>query len=215
MKLLLTSSGLSKRDIGRALYELVDKPPSECRVGFIPTAANVEPTIKGWMIGQMNQLQRYGFYQIDIVDISADGVDWQTRLDSCDILWLSGGNTFHLLDQVRKTGFDVWLKDNIDKKVYVGGSASTILMTPSIAVAAIPPGDENYLNLQDLTGLGFVNFEIEPHCDQHRFKQVEEYSKTRPNAVYALDDLSALKIVDDTVEVISGGSWRYYDENPK
>lgn len=190
---------------------MVGKPASECRVGFIPTAANVEPTIKGWLIGQFSQLQRYGFYQIDIIDISANGVDWRSRLESCDILWLSGGNTFHLLNQVRKTGFDVWLRENIDAKVYVGGSASSILMTPSIAVAGIEPGDENNVGITDLTGLGYVNFEIEPHCDQDRMARVAEYAKGTKNPVYAIDDLTAIKVVDDYVEVISGGSWKLYE----
>ena len=207
MKLLLTSSGLSKRDIGVALQEMVAKAPSECKVGFIPTAANVEPYNKDWLIGQFLQLQRYGFYQIDIIDISADGVDWRTRLADVDVLWLSGGNTFHLLDQVRKTGFDTWLKENIESKVYVGGSASTILMTPSIEIAS--PIDSNEIGLTDLTGLHYVDFEINVHCDEASMNETAEYAKSRPNDVYALDDLSAIKVVDGAVEVISGGTWKH------
>lgn len=210
MKLLLTSSGLSKRDIGAALQGMFDKTPSEVKVGFIPTAANVEPYSKDWVISQFNQLQRYGFYQIDIVDIAADGVDWRGRLANVDMLWLSGGNTFYLLDQVRKTGFDVWLKQNIDHKVYVGGSASTILMTPTIAVAGLEPGDENVPGITDLTGLGYVDFEIEPHCDAARIESVKEYADQTDNPVYAIDDLTAIKVVDGNVEVISGGSWKLY-----
>ena len=209
MKLLLTSSGLSKRAIGQALQDMVKKAPSDCKVGFIPTAANVEPYNKDWLIGQFLQLQRYGFYQIDIVDISADGVDWRARLEDCDVLWISGGNTFHLLDQVRKTGFDEWLKDNIDNKVYVGGSASTILMTPSIEIAT--PIDENIVGLSDLTGLGYVDFEINVHCDAEAIRATAEYAKSRPNGVYALDDLSAIKVVDDSVEVISAGTWKRFN----
>lgn len=211
MKLLLTSSGLSKRDIGYALQGMFDKSPSDVKVGFIPTAANVEPYNKDWVVSQFGQLQRYGFYQIDIVDIAADGVDWRTRLDACDMLWLSGGNTFYLLDQVRKTGFDEWLKENIDSKVYVGGSASTILMTPTIAVAGLEPGDENVPGITDLTGLGHVNFEVEPHCDAARIESVKEYAATTNNSVYAIDDLTAIKVVDGNLEVISGGSWKLYE----
>lgn len=211
MKLLLTSSGLSKRDIGVALQDMVGKAPGECRVGFIPTAANVELGTKDWVIGQLLQLQRYGFYQIDIVDISADGVDWRARLDDVDVLWLTGGNTFYLLDQVRKTGFDKWLAEHINDKVYVGGSASSILMTPTIALAGMEPGDENVPGLTDLTGLGYVPFEIEPHCDEARFAAVEEYARTVKNSVYALDDLSAIRVFDDVVDVISGGVWKKYD----
>jgi len=211
MKLLLTSSGLTKRKIGVALQNMAGKPPSDCKVGFIPTAANVEPRAKDWLISQFMQLQRYGFYQIDIVDISADGVDWRTRLVDVDILWVSGGNTFHLLDQIRKTGFDVWLKENINSKVYVGGSASSIVMTPTIQVASIEPGDENICGVSDFTGLGYVPFEIEPHCDAARIKEMGEYAKTIDNTIYALDDLSAIQVIDGDVEVISAGSWKLYE----
>jgi dipeptidase E len=110
MKLLLTSGGISNRAIAASLLELVGRPASEVKVGFIPTAANVETHNKDWLIGQFVSLWRYGFSQIDIVDPTAAGVDWRNRLDAVDMLWLSGGNTFHLLDQVRKTGFDDWLK---------------------------------------------------------------------------------------------------------
>ncbi|AHB42457.1 hypothetical protein RAAC3_TM7C00001G0611 [Candidatus Saccharibacteria bacterium RAAC3_TM7_1] len=215
MKLLLTSSGLSKRDIGQALQEMVGKVPSDCKVGFIPTAANVEAYSKDWVIAQLNQLQRYGFYQIDIVDISADGVDWQTRLADCDVLWLTGGNTFHLLDQVRKTGFDEWLKKNIESKVYVGGSASTILMTPTIAIAGFGDQDENLPGLTDLTGLGYVDFEVQSHCDEVRMNEAGEYAKTAGNPVYALDDLSAIRVIDGVVDVVSGGTWKLYPGSSK
>lgn len=209
MKLLLTSSGLSKRQIGEALQRMFDKPPSDVKVGFIPTAANVEPYSKDWLIAQFGQLQRYGFYQIDIVDIAADGVDWRARLEEVDMLWLSGGNTFYLLEQVRKTGFDAWLAEYIDRKVYVGGSASTILMTPTIQIAE--GIDDNVVGLTDLAGLGMVDFEVSVHCDAAALETTHEYATRSEHIVYALDDLSAIKVVDDAVEVISGGSWRIYE----
>lgn len=209
MKLLLTSSGLGKRVIGERLQQMVlPKMPSECKVAFIPTAANVEPYSKDWLIAQFGQLQRYGFYQIDIVDIAADGVDWRARLADADVLWLSGGNTFYLLDQVRKSGFDDWLKKHGKGKVYVGGSASTILMTPTIAVAE--GVDENTVGLKDLTGLNYVDFEIDVHCDAQMLVVAGGYAKKSKYDVYAIDDLSAIAVEGNNVEVISGGSWRYY-----
>lgn len=189
---------------------MVGKAPSECKVGFVPTAANVEPYSKDWLIAQFGQLQRYGFYQIDIVDIAADGVDWQARLVDVDVLWLSGGNTFYLLEQVRKTGFDEWLKQHGRDKVYVGGSASTILVTPTIAIAE--GADENVVGLKDLTGLGLVDFEINVHCDAAGLEATAEYAKSANHDVYALDDLSAIAIEGKHVEVISGGSWRLYEK---
>lgn len=210
MRLLLTSAGITNQKIASALIKLVGRN-EEIKVGFIPTAANVEVGEKGWFIDQLKNLQNYGFTWIDIVDISAPQVDWKSRLEGVDVIFVSGGNTFHLLDQVRKTGFDKWLKSNLENKVYVGVSAGSILTTPSIAVCTIAPSDENLPGIQDLGGLNLVNFEVEPHCDEIRFKTMEEYSKTTKGKLYALDDKSAVSISDSEVEVISEGEWRLYN----
>ncbi|MBI1857160.1 Type 1 glutamine amidotransferase-like domain-containing protein [Candidatus Saccharibacteria bacterium] len=211
MKLLLTSSGIANRSIAAALRELTGKPSQESKVGFVPIAANAEGRNKDWLINQFLNLWRHGYNWIDIIDPTAADVQWEDRLKEVDIVFLSGGNTFHLLNQVRKTGFDKWLNKNLKNKVYVGGSASTILATPTIEVASTPPGDPNLPGLNDLTGLGWVNFEIEPHCDQDRFAVVEKYAKSKPYPVYGIDDETAIKVDGDRVEVISEGSWKLYD----
>ncbi|HXY18022.1 MAG TPA: Type 1 glutamine amidotransferase-like domain-containing protein [Candidatus Nitrosopolaris sp.] len=213
MKLLLTSGGISNHSIAKAFGELVSKNPSEVKVGYIPIAANVEAGNKDWVIKDFLNLWRYGYSQIDIVDPSAAGVNWETRLADVDVVALSGGNTFHLLDQVRKTGLDGWLKTNLGNKVYVGGSASSILVTPSIGAAGIGSfHDENLPNLKDLAGLGFVDFEIVPHVPGWgTYKDCEQYSAKTSNKLYALDDSSAIKIDGDKVEIISEGVWKLYN----
>lgn len=212
MKLLLTSAGIANLSIADALVNLVGKEAKDIKVAFMPTAANVEEGDKvSWFFRQYEDLRRVGIEWIDMIDFSAVNVDWRARLEDCDVLFLSGGNTFHLLDQIRKQGFDTYLKAVLDNKVYVGISASSITMTPSIEVAAIPPGDPNLPNLTDLTGLGYVGFEIEPHCDEARFAIIEKYAKEHGKKVYAIDDETALRIVDGTVEVISEGKWKLYD----
>jgi len=214
MKLLLTSGGISNRSISKAFTELVGKSPSDTKVAYIPTASNVEASNKDWVIKDFMNLWRYGYSKFDIVDPSSDGVDWQARLATADVVQLSGGNTFHLLDQARKTGLDKWLKENIESKVYVGGSASTILVTPSIAIAGFGEfHDENLANLEDLTGLSFVDFEVVPHSPSWAsYESVEKYATTVKNKVYALDDMSAIKVDGDKVEVISEGAWKVYPE---
>lgn len=210
MKLLLTSAGVTKRSIADALASLTGKKPSETRVGYVPIAANVEEGNKDWYINQFLNFWRFGFSWIDVVDPTANGVDWKTRLADVDVLFLSGGNTFHLLDQMRKTGFDQWLSENIDTKVYVGVSAGTIVATPTIDVAAMPPGDPNLPGITDFTALGLVDFEVEPHCDKDRFAAVEEYAKGRDNHVYAIDDQTAIVVNDSTITVASEGSWQLF-----
>lgn len=212
MKLLLTSSGIVKSSIAKALAELVGKTPSETKIGFIPTAANAEEGNKDWFINQFVNLWRFGYSSIDIIDFSAADINWRQRLVDVDVVFVSGGNTFHLLNQARKTGFDTWLNEQKDSKVFVGVSAGTILMTPTIEIAGLEPGpDDNLPKISDLTGMNWVNFEIEPHCDSERFDVVEGYAKGCDNPVYAIDDQTAIKVVDSAVEVVSEGVWRSYN----
>ncbi len=212
MKLLLTSGGISNRSIAKAFNGLVGKNPGEVKVAYIPIAANAEEGNKDWVIKDFLNLWRYGYNHIDMVDPSADGVDWHERLSQADVIQLSGGNTFHLLDQARKAGLDKWLKNNLKNKVYVGGSASSILVTPTIAVAGMGTfHDENLPGLKDLTGLGYVDFEIVPHAPGWvSYKEAEDYAKTASNKVYVLDDQSAIAVNGREVEVISEGAWKQY-----
>jgi dipeptidase E len=211
MKLLLTSAGITKRAIADTLVELVGKPASSTKVAFIPTAANVEEGNKDWYINQFLNFWRFGFNWIDVVDPSAPDVAWQERLRDVDVVFVSGGNTFHLLNQMRMTGLQKWLNENMQTKVYVGVSAGTIVAAPTIGVANMPPPDSNVAGLKDLSGLGWVDFEIEPHCDKDRYALVEQYAQKCPYPVYGIDDQTAIKVAGGKAEVVSEGFWKLFD----
>lgn len=210
MKLLLTSAGVTKRSIADSLASLVGKSPSDTKIGYVPIAANAESGNKDWYINQFLNFWRFGYNWIDVIDPTAAGVNWKERLADVDVVFVSGGNTFHLLDQMRKTKFDEWLQKNLETKVYIGVSAGTIVVTPTIEIASMPPADPNLPHITDLTGLQFVDFEIEPHCNQERFLAVETYAKQRSSAVYAIDDQSAIIVDNENVTVVSEGSWQVY-----
>lgn len=211
MKLLLTSSGISNKTIAKALQDLTGKLPSEVKIGFVPIAANVEEGSKDWVVNQFLSLWRHGYNWIDIIDPTAADVDWQKRLDTVDVIYLSGGNTFHLLNQVRKTGFDKWLVKNLKNKVYIGGSASTILLAPTIGVAGIEKADPNLPDLKDLTGLGMIDFEVVVHVPSMiSEKAAQDYAEKSKNKVYIFDDETAVKIDGDKLEIVSEGFWKLH-----
>lgn len=212
-KLLLTSGGVCNGSIADALKEMVGKPASETKIAFIPTAANVEAGNKDWYVNQFVMLWRYGFVWTDIVDPSAGNVnDWKERLAAADVIFVSGGNTFHLLEQARATGLMDWLKQHLDRKVYVGSSAGSILATPTIAVGGLQQAHRNIHNLQDLEALGFVGFEFVPHMLNFFTEAVvEQYAKGSKYSVYTADDATAVKVIDGKVEVISEGFWKLYE----
>ncbi len=209
MKLLLTSAGIVNPSITKAFFDMVGKPAADIKVAFIPTAANIEDGNKvDWFFRQYEDLLGIGLGWVDMIDFADADVDWEARLNECDVLYLTGGNTFYLLDQIRKQGFDKYLERVLKTKVYVGGSASSITMTPTIEVATIPPGDPNLSGITNLTGLNYVDFEIEPHCDEARFATVAAYATEHGKPVYAIDDQTAIQIIDGKVDVISEGKWQ-------
>jgi dipeptidase E len=208
MKLLLTSAGVTNQSIADSLVKLVGKPRSEIKIGLVSTAKNVQYGNADWFTRQFNNLYKYGFNWIDMVDPSADGVDYKFALKDVDVILVGGGNTFHLLNQVRLTGFGEWLKTVLNKKVYVGISAGSILVTPSIAIASVDNGDENLCGISDLRGLSLVDFEVSPHTPEDvSMNGNEEYAKTIKNVLYTLDDNSAIEIDGKEIKVVSEGEW--------
>lgn len=212
MKLLLTSAGISNKTIATSLEKLVGKSPQNTKVAVINTAAMVQDGEKNWYINQYIDLKRFGYSWIDIVDISNPLVDWKARLQEVDIIYVGGGNTFYLLDQMRKQSFDTWAEEFLEDKVYVGVSAGTICVTPSIAVANIEPPDDNIVGITDLTGLGWVEYEISPHTPESlTYESNELYAQTTQNTVYALDDKSAIEVNGHEVSLISEGDIVIYN----
>ena len=132
----------------------------------------------------------------------------QVNVKDVDVILVGGGNTFHLLNQVRLTGFDELLKTVLEDKVYMGISAGSILATPSIAIASVDNGDENLCGITDLSGLSLVDFEVSPHTPEDvSMKGNEEYSRTISNVLYTLDDNSAIEVNGKEIKVISEGIW--------
>lgn len=209
MKLLLTSAGITNDVLAKALTRLTGKKPEEVKVGFIPTAANVEEGNKDWFIGQITNLTKYGYNWIDIIDPSAAGVDWKKRFNETDVIFISGGNTFHLLDQVRKTGLSDWLMEHKQDKVFVGSSAGSILLTPKIAVAHVEPGDPNLAEITDLQGLGWVSFEISPHVPEMVSEEAStQYQSTTGCELYLIDDDTGIVVDDENINVVTEGKWK-------
>ena len=86
-----------------------------------------------------------------------------------------------------------------------------MVMTPSIGedfVSWTPPigGDE---------ALGLVEFSIFPHLDhealpENTMADAERWAAGLTHPAYAIDDETAIKVVDGTVEVVTEGHWKLF-----
>ena len=214
MKLLLTSGGLTNDSIAKSLFDLVGKKPEDTSLVFIPTASNVEMGDKDWLINDLINLKKQSFKSIDIADISALPEDiWKQKFDEADVLFFEGGNTYYLMEWINKSGLVKLLPEYLKTKVWVGVSAGSMVTNSDLALKISQAlYDEDLDKIGDMQGLNYVDFYFIPHLNSPYFpKLIEENIKKMADRIskkiYAMDDQSALKVVDGKVEVISEGKW--------
>lgn len=215
MKLLLTSGGLMNKSMVKALDDLMGIPRSQFRIAFIPTAANVEAGDKGnWLVKDYEYFCNLKPVVFDIVDISAIPRDiWQPRLESANMLVFGGGNTFHLMYWLEKSGLKNLLPGLLKTRVYVGISAGSQVAAKNLSIdQSARDYSETYGILEIDEGLGFVDFHIRPHLNSSYFPKIrkpylEKIAKKFTESFYALDDQSAIKVDGDKIEVVSEGEY--------
>lgn len=216
MKLLLTSNGLCNQSIAKALFDLVGKPAAETTIVFIPTAMNVARGDKSWFINDLYNIKKQGFKFVDIVDISALPKEvWLPKIEAGDVLFFSGGNTFHLMSCLKESGLDKLLPELLKTRVYAGISAGSIVTGPNLVLTSHEKKTyyKEVFDYTDEEALNFVDLYFRPHyynAPHHlspSLEEMERVSKETGKTVYALDNESALKIINDKIEVISEGKY--------
>lgn len=217
MKLLLTSGGLENKSIIKALLKLTEKPFDQLKVAFIPTASNVEEGDKRWLINDLKKLQELEFSSIDIVDISALPKNiWQKRLEVADIFFFEGGNTCHLIYWIKKSGLINLLPELLKTKVWVGVSAGSMVVTKEISLNDSEMLYSEEDDMENNAGLGYLDFHIRPHLNNEDFpnvtlKNIQKVADKTKETIYALDDNSAIQVIDGNISVISEGIWKKFN----
>lgn len=213
MKLLLTSTGLSNDDLSAAFFDLLGSwDPQNIKVAFISTAATTQNE-KNKAESNKQQLKELRIQESNIVEVDIEDGHSVQEIRGCDAMFVCGGNTFYLLHKLRETGFDIIIKNFIQRGgVYVGTSAGSIIMSPTIAVAGVEPADPNEVGLLDLSGLGIVDFEVSPHVPEEvSYEAMEQYSKGSGNEIIAIDDVSAVFVKNGRKSVVGVGKCKHYN----
>lgn len=217
MKLLLTSAGITNPSVAEALEQLSDKKSSDLNVAIINEAAAVESGDKTWMFDELNRLRAAVGGEIDFVDLLAlDDEQIVQRLKFADVVYVLGGNPDYLLSVFEKTGFSSLLREKmLASKVYVGSSAGSMVLGRRGNTKEY----EGYFGQEKSYGttdyMGVVDFIVKPHFGASDLPENHgEILKASANelgkAIYAIDDQTAIKIVDNEIEVISEGNWKSY-----
>lgn len=187
MKIILASKEKFLLDQG---YDLLGIPRDKLKIGFINTAFKVSEDPE-----YIRYMEEYcalmASSDIDFKQLDIKGKTRQEILDffaDRNVVQVSGGNVFHLLKTVKETGFDVMLKNFLAQGLaYIGCSAGSFLMCPTIEVAAWKLSRNRY-GLTDFTALGYVPFLIKCHFDDSKREEVTEKAKTLKYPLKVLRD---------------------------
>ena len=219
MKLLLTSAGIKNATIHDALLELLGKPIAESSALCIPTASygHAPNGIRGaWRFITGNAptpMCELGWKSLGVLELTAlpslDEGAWVPLVEETDVLLVNGGDALYLGHHMRRSGLADLLPSL--ETVWVGLSAGSMVMTPRIGedfVTWRPPtgGDET---------LGIVDFSIFPHVDhpalpENTMAAAGQWAAGLGVPAYAIDDDTAIRVVDGTVDVVSEGHWKQF-----
>ena len=219
MRFLLTSAGITNRSIHDALGDLLGKPIAESSALCIPTANYAQRGGAGnawrFISGQepRTPMCELGWQSLGVLELTAlpsiDEALWVPMVQETDVLLVNGGDPLYLCYWMRQSGLADLLPSL--RAVYVGLSAGSMVMTPNIGedfVGWTPPsgGDGT---------LGMVDFAIFPHLDhpdlpENTMADAERWAAGMPVPAYAIDDQTAIKVADGTVDVVSEGQWTLF-----
>ena len=189
MKLILSSCDFRNETSARVIYDNLPKPVGECRLLFIPNEKATSGKVKA---GKYHaRMTEFGFAWENVHVLDYDDPAASVGLD-IDVLYISGGNTLHTLERIRRCGFDTEIIRYIREGVtYIGGSAGAHIVTKDVSHVtrydAPPEGMTNF------HGLGLFDGTLICHFTSARQAHVEELTQTG-KIVYALTDEDSIVI---------------------
>lgn len=175
------------------------------KVAFIPTAS-IHEGYTGYVGSARTLFKKLGAELTEIEISTANDSDITQVFDAADIIYFTGGNAFFLIDQLRKTGTDTLLKQQLEKgKLFIGESAGAIVCAPELSyIEKMDPIPEDY-SQSDYAGLGLINFYVLPHYLTAPFKKVtadimQSFSNME---LCAINNAQALSVKDGVRKLVS------------
>ena len=178
-----------------------------------------------------------GWRSLGVLELTAlpsiEEAAWVPSVRDADALLVWGGDPLFLAAWMRRSGLAGLLPTLRPEAVYVGVSAGSIAAASTFVetyvdpprgtdgpleseevVFATPEGDVDRL-LVTGQGAGLVDFAVIPHLEHPdhpdaSWANAEKWAARIPAPTYAIDDATAVKVVDGTAEVVSEGRWRLF-----
>jgi len=221
-RILLTSAGVKNEAIRVALLGMLGRPFEECTALCIPTAMyghpHAGPGVNVWefVAGRSEQpMVNLGWKSVGMIELTAlpsiDKERWVPLVRNADVLLVSGGDALFLSHWMRECGL-IDLLPELKNTVWVGMSGGSMVMSPRIGKEFVgwkqPSGDD--------LALGLVDFAIFPHLNNellpdNSMTTARKWAAGLDCVAYAIDDETAIRVVDGVVDVVTEGQWHRFD----
>lgn len=200
-KILLTSSGLGNKKVQKEFLNLLDKQIKDIKILLVFGVKTEEEML--YVEESKKELIVLGIQEKNIANANINE-DIPLLEKDFDVIYFCGGNTYYLLDRIKKLDLDSLIKNLIIKgAIYIGVSAGSIIASKDIKIAGWgAEGDENEVELEDLSGLGFTNIAIFPHYKNSLKEEIKEFKKKVDYPVQELRDGEAILIMGNKVKKI-------------
>ncbi|MEO8582091.1 MAG: Type 1 glutamine amidotransferase-like domain-containing protein [Patescibacteria group bacterium] len=195
--LILTSSN---NFVTTDFLQYLPKQPHDLRLTFIPTAAEVEKGSLQWLKDDRQALVDVGYQVTDFTLTGKNQSEVKAVLDQTDFVFVSGGNTFFLLQEMRKSGFASLIQEFVNNGlIYGGSSAGSIVAGPDISLATELDDPLLAPELKEYKGLGLTDVVVFPHWGSEHFQK--RYEKVMKSAYKK--GLKIILLTDDQYVLVS------------
>ena len=191
--MILTSSLYESIEL---VKKFLDKNTESKKILFIPTATNVDE-YKKYIYLTQKAFEDFG-YEVENFDVSIFSEEIvKEKLSEAKIVFISGGNTFYLLQELKRKNLITYLKERIENGLlYIGESAGSVIAAPDIEYASIVDDKTLATELDDYTGLNLVDFYIVPHFEE------EPFVESSRNTVELYKDKLDLKLINNKEAIL-------------
>ena len=145
------------------------------------------------------KLSEYGNFNFNYFDIDDFcDIDKIEKIFKSDVIYLSGGNAYYFLNNLRKRYLITRLRRYINNGGYIIGlCAGAIMMAKDISAAQF--GCTDIVGLSSLSSLALVDFDFMPHWNKNNYylEDIKKYSSKTGNTVYTCNDGDGIIVIDN------------------